>query len=108
MGGNGTIAASTNGGTSWSLQSSGTGAFLRGVSCAGSGVCYAVGDTGTILATTNGGAGWLPQSSGTTAGLRDIACAAGTCVAVGTSGTILRGAPAGRWSAPAGRNVRLA
>jgi len=108
VGGNGTIAASTNGGTSWSLQSSGTGAFLRGVSCAGSGVCYAVGDTGTILATTNGGAGWLPQSSGTTAGLRDIACAAGTCVAVGTSGTILRGAPAGRWSAPAGRNVRLA
>ncbi len=90
VGGNGAIVATTNGGTTWAAQSSGTPAFLRAAGCLSESACAAVGDGGVIVATAKGGSTWSLQSSGTTADLRGVACAGTSCYAVGLSGTILR------------------
>ncbi|MBK7499511.1 MAG: hypothetical protein IPI19_10485 [Ignavibacteriales bacterium] len=62
---NGTIRT-TNGGTTWASQSSGTTNNLWAVSFTDSNIGTAVGDHSIILRTTNGGATWTSQSSGTT------------------------------------------
>ncbi len=78
------ILATTNGGATWSAQSSGAHADtqLYGVAFADASHGWAVGDdtsTGAsvILATRNGGATWSAQGSGVVAdtGLRAVACA---------------------------------
>ena len=65
VGGYGTILHTTNGGTNWVIQSSGTMNWLQGVSASGPNAATAVGDSGIILHTTDGGTVWKPQSSGT-------------------------------------------
>ena len=62
----GTILRTTNGGTNWTSQSSGTTNHLYGVSFTDANTGTAVGGGGTILRTTNGGTNWTSQSSGTT------------------------------------------
>jgi len=57
----GTILRTTNGGTEWTSQSSGTLEALSGVSFTDSYNGTAVGDRGTILRTTNGGTTWTTQ-----------------------------------------------
>ena len=90
VGGYGTILHTTNGGTNWVIQSSGTMKWLRGVSASGPNTATAVGDSGIILHTTNGGAVWEPQSSGTVHNLRALSFIdADTGTVVGDSGTIL-------------------
>ncbi len=87
----GTILSTTDGGASWTLQSSGTTNHLRGVSFVDANTGWAVGGGGTILSTTDGGATWTPQSSGTTVALHGVSFVnANTGWAVGEQGTILK------------------
>jgi photosystem II stability/assembly factor-like uncharacterized protein len=51
----GTILPTTDGGATWTRQSSGTTNFLSGVSLVNADTETAVGQAGTILRTTTGG-----------------------------------------------------
>lgn len=73
VGDNGTIVITTNGGTDWALQESGTSKSLHGVCFINSFNGYAVGDSGTILRTQNGGMNWTVQTSGTIFNLNAVA-----------------------------------
>jgi hypothetical protein len=76
----GTIVATSDGGTSWSTQTSGTTNTLLAVACVGSGggaACWAVGASGTIVTTSNGGTTWSSQTSPTTNQLDGVAFANG-------------------------------
>jgi hypothetical protein len=53
----GTIVRTTNGGTTWVAQTSGTGSFLFGVSFTDANTGTVVGGPGIILRTTDGGGG---------------------------------------------------
>lgn len=66
VGARGTILHTTNGGSSWTPQTSGTLSGLEAVHFTGPARGWAVGDSGTILSTEDGGETWNPQSSGTT------------------------------------------
>lgn len=58
VGYNGTIINSTNGGTAWTFQNSGTARTLNSVFFVDQLTGWAVGQYGTILKTTNGGLSW--------------------------------------------------
>src|SRR5437879_8145556 len=90
-GDNGTIVRTSDGGDSWSIQSSGTTNTLYGVSLTDADHGTAVGASGTILRTTDGGKAWSSQTSGTTNGLLAVSFTdANTGTAVGENGTIVR------------------
>lgn len=90
VGTNGKIVATTNGGSTWTGQTSGVTQTLNGIACSSTTTCIIVGNAGTVLGTTNGGSTWTAQTSGTTQALDSVACAsASVCYAVGESGTIL-------------------
>ena len=96
MGDSGTILRTTNGGASWTRQSSSTTNDLYGISFTDANTGTAVGYGGTILRTTNGGASWTRQSSGTMNWLYDVCFTdANTGTVVGACGTILRTTNAG-------------
>jgi len=59
------IIRTTDGGSTWISQSSGTEKFLYGVSFIDANTGTAVGEFGSILRTTNGGSLWWNQSNGT-------------------------------------------
>jgi hypothetical protein len=85
------ILRTTNGGATWTSQSSGTLATLIGVHFTDANTGTAVGGGGTILRTTNGGTTWINQSSGTTNSLLGVYFTnTNTGIAVGENGTILR------------------
>ena len=87
----GTILKTTDGGTTWNLQTSGTMNVLLGVSFTDANNGTIVGDFGTILRTTDGGTNWSTQSSGTTNALYGVIFTdVNTGTAVGYDGTILR------------------
>ena len=86
----GTILATTDGGSVWSILNSGTTTGLSSISCPDVNSCFAVGDAGTILTTTDAGATWVARSSGTPLALLGISCPTTTrCYAVGGLGTII-------------------
>jgi photosystem II stability/assembly factor-like uncharacterized protein len=58
VGESGTILRTTDGGSSWVSQTSGTTEWLFGVSFTDARTGTAVGTGGTILRTTNGGSAW--------------------------------------------------
>ena len=60
----GTILRTTDGGTNWILQTSGTTEILKSVFFTDADTGTAVGYGATILRTTNGGTNWFSQSSG--------------------------------------------
>ncbi len=93
----GKIEKTTDVGNSWSVQSSGTTATLRGVYAAGGIIAYAVGDNSTILKTTNGGGTWTTTAGVPQVGqLNDVWFGnANTGVAVGNNGAVLRTTNAG-------------
>jgi len=62
----GVISSTTNGGTVWSRQASGTSYFLDGVDFPGPQKGWACSDGGEILMTSNAGSTWTPQTSNTT------------------------------------------
>src|SRR5215470_12244769 len=64
VGAGGTILATTDGGKTWTPQTSGVAAALWSVHFHAEGQRgWAVGEGGTILATTDGGKTWTPQTS---------------------------------------------
>jgi hypothetical protein len=65
VGWDGIILNTTDGGTNWSSQTSGTTQWLESVHFTDDNTGWAVGTTGTILNTTDGGTNWNPQTSGT-------------------------------------------
>ena len=91
VGANGTIVATTDGGTSWQPRASGYGGWLDDVAFTGSGNGWAVSAQGAILATTDGGASWATQVAGGPGPLSAVAAvdathawaAGGTAVAQG-------------------------
>ena len=89
--GSNAILRTTNGGATWTSQTSGTTHSLRGVSFTDSDNGTAVGYNGTILRTTDGGTTWSSQTSGTTNNLLGV-CFTDSYngTAVGDGGTILR------------------
>ena len=90
VGEGGAILATSNGGATWSKQSSGTFATFWGVAFSDATHGWAVGEDGLILATTDGGATWSTQSSGTSELLYDVAFSDATHGwAVGEGGVIL-------------------
>ena len=63
----GVILTTSNGGTNWTLQTSGVLTELNDVAFAADGLRgWAVGAGGVILATTDGGSHWAQQSAGMT------------------------------------------
>src|SRR5665811_1658454 len=64
VGASGTILATTNGGSIWAAQTSGTTDALRAVTFTDAGHGWAVGDSGTILVASDGRT-WSARSSGT-------------------------------------------
>src|SRR6266513_3064886 len=62
VGDSGTIVHTSNGGSIWSPQTSGTSQALLGVAFPDVTNGWAVGSAGTILHTSNGGTTWSPQT----------------------------------------------
>jgi photosystem II stability/assembly factor-like uncharacterized protein len=90
--GAGNVINTTNSGTTWTAQNSGT-ALLQTLTCPSTAVCFAAGSAGAIVATMDGGAHWSSQTSGTTANLTSVSCPSTTvCLAGGmiaATGTII-------------------
>jgi hypothetical protein len=85
------ILSTTNGGTTWSSQSSGTINVLWNVTHIDANNVTASGSDGTIIKTTDSGTTWTQQSSGTSNYLQGISFTdINNGVAVGVQGTILR------------------
>jgi hypothetical protein len=95
VGDHGTIIISPDGQT-WTEQSSGTPATLRGVA-SGGGRFVAVGDFGTILTSLNG-TDWQFASAMTLSTLRGVTYADNSFLVVGDDGLILSSADAMTWS----------
>ncbi len=72
VGDNGSILKTTDGGSNWTPQTSGTTETLRGVFFWDSNMGWACGGNGIIVATTNGGNSWTPQNSTTTNQLNGV------------------------------------
>ena len=72
----GTILGTTDGGTTWTTQASGTTKELQGVSFTDLDNGTVVGGrypgNGTIIRTTNGGTTWIQQTSETYYGLSSV------------------------------------
>lgn len=90
VGNSGTIIVSNDGGATWTAQTSGTSAILRGVKV-GTDYVVAVGDSGTIRYRSVAGTSWTAGTGGGSASLTDCAEDANLhWVAVGSTGTVLR------------------
>ncbi len=72
VGNTGKILKTTNGGTNWTTQSSGTTNDLYSVYFVNETTGWAVGWSGKILKSINGGTNWSSQSSGTSLDLRSV------------------------------------
>lgn len=87
----GLINKTTDGGSSWTRQSSGTLLDLHDVTFRTPATGTAVGKGGTILRTSDGGATWYAQPSGSSNWLRSVSfTSVNVGTAVGIGGTILR------------------
>lgn len=101
VGSGGTIRHTTDGGATFTNQSSGTSATLVEMTGSGPLRLWAVGETGAIVSSNDGGASWTPRTSGVGVRLRAVEAAdENTVWAAGSSGTILRSTNGGAsWSA---------
>ena len=68
----GTILRTTDGGITWTPQTSGISTYLLSVCFTDINNGTAVGQGGTIIRTTDGGTNWFSQSGGTTNILRSV------------------------------------
>jgi photosystem II stability/assembly factor-like uncharacterized protein len=92
----GTILKTTNAGTNWTYQTSGTTKTLYGVKFLDANNGIVVGDSGTILKTTDAGTTWASLTSGTPNNLWGITFInVNTWTVVGDAGTILKTTDAG-------------
>ena len=86
----GLIIHSTDGGSSWALQSLGTISYTYDVEAVDANTIYVCGDAGYIVATTDGGTTWNGQTTGTTDILwRTSFSSTMTGLACGDNGTII-------------------
>jgi photosystem II stability/assembly factor-like uncharacterized protein len=86
----GYIWASTNGGATWTEETTPSHPVWYGGWFYNASDGWAVGATDTIVATTNGGTTWTAQTSGTNQVLNAIDCVSSTqCWIVGNAGVIL-------------------
>ena len=91
MGYSGTILRTTNGGTNWTPQTSGTTKELNGVFFTDTNNGIVVGEFGTILRTTDAGTTWTIEETSTTNFLSGVFFTdANTGTIVGEGGIILR------------------
>ena len=91
VGTNGTIVATSDGGTTWASQDSGVSLDLCGIDAVSATTAWTVGDHGTILKTMDGGQTWTPQESGSTALLLSVDFVNDTTgYVVGDTGVILK------------------
>ncbi len=72
VGASGTIRRSTDGGTTWTLQSSGVTAFLRDIASLDGVQAWIVGDGGIVLRTADAGVTWTPSSVAPATDLRGV------------------------------------
>ncbi|MDP4220746.1 MAG: YCF48-related protein [Bacteroidota bacterium] len=87
----GLIVKSTDFGSSWQSQPSGSTAWLNSIYFVSPSVGYIIGFNGTILSTVNGGTTWSSISSGTTQDLYKVYFPdASVGFVVGLGGTILK------------------
>lgn len=87
----GTILSTSDGGTTWTPQTSPSNQDLLGVSCVSAIQCWGVGSAGTILVTSNGGTTWSAQTDPNNDDLYSVdMLSVSTGWAVGQGGTILR------------------
>ena len=68
----GTLVKTTNGGTDWTVISTGVTGRLMSVYAVDANIVYAVGYGGAIVKTINGGNDWIIQVSGTIYDLRSV------------------------------------
>jgi photosystem II stability/assembly factor-like uncharacterized protein len=86
----GHIWASTNGGETWTEQTTPSNPIWFGGWFVNASDGWATGANGTIVATTNGGTTWTAQTSGSTAELTAVDCTSTTqCWVSGFGGVIL-------------------
>jgi photosystem II stability/assembly factor-like uncharacterized protein len=86
----GAIAATADGGATWTSQDPATAAILKAVAAVDTSHACAVGVDGTIITTANGGATWTPRVSGTGSDLNAVSFAdALHGCAVGDGGVIV-------------------
>ena len=96
VGNSGTILRTTDGGSHWNSQRSGTTAHLWDVSFSDANSGTAVGEGGTIVKTTDGGNHWVTEESGTPNTFYDVFFTdANNGTAVGDLGMIRRRTDAG-------------
>jgi photosystem II stability/assembly factor-like uncharacterized protein len=72
VGQSGKVLATTDGGQTWTSQSSATGVDLQGVDFIDDTHGWAVGSGGIVIYTTNGGASWIATTAGTATGFQDV------------------------------------
>jgi photosystem II stability/assembly factor-like uncharacterized protein len=106
VGDSGTILKTSNKGTNWTAQASGTVRNLYGLNFPGASAGWAVGEGGTVLKTTNGTV-WASVASGTAMTLNAAwFSSGGNGWVVGNSGTILLTANGTSFSAQSSGTTR--
>jgi photosystem II stability/assembly factor-like uncharacterized protein len=91
VGGSGKLLRTTDGGKTWTSQTTGTTNDLWAIAFADAQNGFAVGTFGTILRTTDGGTSWNIINSGTDNHLYAVRFSdASTGIVVGAKGTVLR------------------
>jgi len=102
VGGDGTILNTTDGGTTWRMQVSGTNEPFYSISCPNPVVCYATyygNDGAFLLTTTNGGKLWSRRPAGDA--VLQVDCpSVGVCYAADPAGGFLRVLEGGATGAP--------
>jgi len=102
VGEGGVIAKSTDGGSTWKAQTSGTSSTLVSVYFTDTTHGWASGGDGTIVRTTNGGTSWETQTSNVTGWVKCLSIPDGQHGwALNNDGTILSSADAGATWQPA-------
>jgi len=101
VGSNGTIITTSNGGVSWTSNSSGISNYLFSVYFVDSSIGWISGSNGILLKTTDGGSTWTAKTSGTNTWLRSLYFKdSNTGWVVGNDGIILMTEDGGdTWSA---------
>jgi photosystem II stability/assembly factor-like uncharacterized protein len=91
VGQSGKIVRTTNGGTSWTVLSSGTTTDLNGIARRSSdGLLVAVGGSGTIISSSDNGAIWTTDNSGTTQNLSRVSFGGDIAWVVSANSTVLK------------------
>lgn len=98
-GAHGTVLHTSDGGRTWSTQSSGATTDLNAVRFGSLGFGIAAGDHGTVLVTSDGGTHWATARTASQSVLRAVAIVRSTALVVGDGATLLRSTDAGAsWS----------